>query len=178
MDSATERSDATTFQGPTGLLDVIGQARSISIFGGFTRDVSSVSTLLKSHKKEQIIILAPLNTAMRSLPRKPWESADDYATLGTAAYTGSDGEDRAQGNLRKFTEAHIAVVPKSEQGWEEGVKVENMAGQKVWWEKEKKSGVGEAKILVFPGGVEVEKVERKVSDGEIWSLKGVLDYDQ
>jgi hypothetical protein len=175
MDSTLERTDATTFQGPTGLVDVIGQARSISIFGGFTRDVSSVSTLLNSHKKEQIIILAPLNTAMRSLPRKPWESADDYATLGTAAYSGSEGEDRAQGNLRKFTEAHVVVVPESEQGWEEGVKVENMAGQKVWWEKEEE---GDGKVLVFPGGVELEKVERKVSDGEIWSLTGVLDYDK
>jgi hypothetical protein len=175
MDSTTERTDASTFQGPTGLLDVIGQARGISIFSGFTRDVSSVSTLLNSHKKEQIIILAPLNTAMRSLPRKPWESAEDYATLGTAAYSGSEGEDRAQGNLRKFTEAHVVAMPKSEKGWEEGVKVENMVGQKVWWQKEKS---GEGKVLVFPGGVEVEKVEKKVSDGEIWSLKGVLDYDK
>jgi hypothetical protein len=157
-----------------GLLDVIGQQRSISIFAGFTRDVSSVASRLSSgaglQKGGNCTILAPLNTAMRALPRKPWEDAADYATLGTEAYAGDDGKSRAHANLRRFTEAHVLVMERP-GAWKEGVKVPNMLGQMIWWEKN-----ADDKVVVQPGDVEVEKVESRVANGEIWSLKGVVDY--
>ena len=66
------------------------------------------------------------------MPRKPWEDADDYTTFGAeAAYTGSDGEERARRNTRGFVEVHVLPVG----GWEKGTKVEGLGGKMVWWEE-------------------------------------------
>ena len=75
-------------------------------------------------------VLAPLNSEIQKLPRKPWEDPQDYEELGQNAYGGSDGEDRAHRNLRRFVEAH--TVPDSP--WKEGEKKESLGGGKVWWE--------------------------------------------
>lgn len=145
--------------------DVLGKERSIQIFAGFTRDIDSVASRLDS-QKENTTVLAPLNAGVTKLPRKPWEDPRDYAELGANAYNGQDGEDRAHRNLRRFVEAH--VVPESP--WEEGVKVQTLAGGTVWWEE--KDGVK----YVQPGNVEVESVASKVANGEVWVLKGTLNY--
>ena len=87
--------------------------------------------------------------------------------LGANAYDGKDGEDRAHRNLRRFTEAH--VIPSSP--WREGEKVESMGGGKVWWEKR-----ADGKAVVKPGDVEVERVEKRVANGEVWVVKGALNY--
>ena len=42
---------------------------------------------------------------------------------------------------------------------------------KFWWEKNE-----DGKKVVQPGDVEVEVVANRVSNGEIWVLKGVLNY--
>ena len=76
-------------------------------------------------------MLAPLNSEIQKLPRKPWEDLRDYETLGEQAYDGSGGEERAHKNLRRFVEAHI--VPKSP--WKEGEKVSSLGGGQVWWEE-------------------------------------------
>lgn len=75
-------------------------------------------------------VLAPLNSAIAGLDRKPWEDPKEYAAFGAQVYEGKDGEDRAQSNLRRFVESH--VVPVSP--WKEGEKVQTVAGQEVWWE--------------------------------------------
>ena len=109
--------------------DVIGKDRIINIFAGFTRDIDNISKRLDD-ASQNTTVLAPLNSEILKLPRKPWESPKDYEELGTNAYTGSDGEDRAHKNLRRFVEAHtIPVSP-----WKEGEKVESLGGGKVWWE--------------------------------------------
>lgn len=148
------------------LSDILGTNRQINIFAGFTRDILSVSTRLES-TSENTTLLAPLNSAIQSLPRKPWEDPRDYAALGTQAYDGKDGEDRAHKNLRRFVEAH--VVPTSP--WEEGQKVETLAGGKVWWESRE-----EGKRVIMPGEVEVEGFGKRVGNGEVWVLKGVVNY--
>lgn len=109
--------------------DVIGRERTINIFAGFTRDIDSVSKRLGSGA-ENTTVLAPLNSAITKLPRKPWEDPRDYAALGQNAYDGQSGEDRAHRNLRRFVEAH--VVPESP--WEENKKVKTLGGSIVWWE--------------------------------------------
>ncbi|KAF2163878.1 hypothetical protein M409DRAFT_68147 [Zasmidium cellare ATCC 36951] len=147
------------------LSDILGTQRPITIFAGFTRDISSVLTRL-STPSLNTTVLAPLNTAITSLPRKPWEDPREYAVLGTEAYEGQEGEDRAQRNLRRFTEKHVVTASP----WGEGEKVETMGGGKVWWEKR-----GE-KVVVMPGSVEVERVGGRVANGEVWVLKGVLNY--
>lgn len=162
--------------------DVISSQRRINIFSGFTRDIGTISERLEDGGQNSTI-LAPENPAISKLPRKPWEDPRDYQVLGADAYSGSDGEDRAHKNLRRFVEAH--VVPQSP--WEEGKKVQTLAGSTVWFEKkEGKTFVRELapivvplannRLQIEPGDVEVDSVASKVSNGEIWILKGVLNY--
>jgi hypothetical protein len=110
--------------------DVLSRERNINIFAGFTRDIESVSRRLEAGS-HNTTLLAPLNSAITKLPRKPWEDPQDYAALGQNAYDGQSGEDRAHGNLRRFVEAH--VVPESP--WAEGHKVQTLGGDTVWWEE-------------------------------------------
>ena len=109
--------------------DVIGKERIINIFAGFTRDIESISQRFNT-PTQNTTVLAPLNSEIQKLPRKPWENPKDYDTLGASAYEGSEGEDRAHQNLRRFVEAHIVPVSP----WEEGDQVKSLGGGKVWWE--------------------------------------------
>ena len=109
--------------------DVIGKERIINIFAGFTRDIDTISRRLDDNTRNTTV-LAPLNSEIQKLPRKPWEDSKDYKALGEHAYDGQDGEDRAHRNLRRFVEAHIIPVSP----WKEGEKVESLGGGKVWWE--------------------------------------------
>jgi hypothetical protein len=111
------------------LSDVLGKDRSINIFAGFTRDFASISQRFED-SSSNTTILAPINSAIMALPRKPWEDPDDYNNLGADAYEGEKGEERAQKNMRRFVEAH--VVPVSP--WREGDKQKTLAGGEVWWE--------------------------------------------
>ncbi|KAM0700781.1 hypothetical protein Q7P35_012502 [Cladosporium inversicolor] len=147
------------------LSDVIGSQRNINVFASFTRDISSVSSRLDSASLNTTV-LAPTNSALSALPRKPWEDPEDYAKLGAEAYSGKDGEDRAHRNLRRFTEAHVVFASP----WKEGEKAERMGGGELWWESK------DGKTLIQPGNVEVERVASKVANGEVWVLKDVLNY--
>ena len=109
--------------------DVIGIEGSINIFAGFTRDIESVAKRLED-ASQNTTVLAPLNSAVTAMPKKPWEDQRDYALMGASAYDGSEGEDRATANLRRFVEAHL--VPASP--WKEGEKVLSVGGSKLWWE--------------------------------------------
>ncbi|MCJ1395288.1 hypothetical protein MMC18_008172 [Xylographa bjoerkii] len=145
--------------------DVIGKERIINIFAGFTRDIETITRRLDDNE-QNTTVLAPLNSALQKLPRKPWEDPRDYGALGESAYEGRSGEDRAQRNLRRFVEAH--VVPISP--WKEGDKVETLAGSKIWWEGK------EGKRIIQPGDIEVSSVASRVSNGEVWIIKGVVNY--
>ncbi|KAK4691122.1 hypothetical protein P7C71_g5812, partial [Lecanoromycetidae sp. Uapishka_2] len=160
-------SDHTPTAGTDGLSisDVIGKERIIGIFAGFTRDVDSISKRLND-QAQNTTVLAPSNAAMQKLPRKPWEDPKDYDELGANAYEGSSGEDRATRNLRRFSEAHIIPVSP----WKEGEKVASMGGGEVWWESK------EGTKVVQPGNIEVSGVVERVSNGEVWVLKGCLNY--
>ncbi|KAF4635161.1 hypothetical protein G7Y89_g2939 [Cudoniella acicularis] len=147
------------------LSDVLGNDRSINIFAGFTRDFANINQRFEDSSLNATI-LAPINSAIMALPRKPWEDPKDYDQLGADAYEGGDGEDRAHENLRRFVEAH--VVPVSP--WKEGEKVTTLAGGQIWWESK-----GGAKIIQ-PGNIEVSSIASQVYNGEVWILKGVRNY--
>ncbi|OAQ62780.1 FAS1 domain-containing protein [Pochonia chlamydosporia 170] len=153
-------------QPQVSLSDTIGPLRSISSFSSFTRLCSSTSSLL-SDLSTNTTVLAPLNSAIDKLPRKPWESPADYAHIGPQAYDGTGGHDRANRNLFKFVEAHLVGVSP----WPEGQKATTLAGREVWWE----SRNGER--VVMPDEVVVERVASRVSNGEVWILKGVVNYE-
>lgn len=129
--------------------DVIGRERTINLFAGFCRDIDTVSARLDS-AHQNTTVLAPLNSDITRLPRKPWEDPKDYAELGETAYEGQAGEDRAHRNLRRFVENH--VVPESP--WDEGQKTQTLGGSTVWWETK------DGKKLVSPaerGSVSLER---------------------
>jgi hypothetical protein len=115
----------------TGVIisDVIGKTQSIAIFSGLTRDIDTVSGRL-DNASQNATVLAPNNSIMRDLKRKPWEDPEDYETFGADAYEGSGGQDRARGNLERFVQRHI--IPESP--WEEGKKVKTLSGNEIWWE--------------------------------------------
>ena len=110
--------------------DVVGRSHDINVFASLTRDITSIAARLDSTSANSTI-LAPLNAEIYKLPRKPWEDPQDYEKLGTQAYEGQDGSDRANANLRRFVEAH--VVPESP--WRKEVEIETLAGRKIWWEE-------------------------------------------
>lgn len=145
--------------------DVIARNQRIGIFSSFTRDIDTVSSRLESSALNTTI-LAPENSAMQRLPRKPWEDPEDYQRLGAEAYAGDDGQNRAQENLKRFVEAHI--VPTSP--WKEGEKTKTLAGNEVWWESK------DGKNYVQPGNIEVAEIADRVANGEVWVLSGVLNY--
>jgi hypothetical protein len=115
--------------GSVTLSDVLGTDRSINIFAGFTRDFANISQRFEDSSLNTTI-LAPINSAIMALPRKPWEDPVDYDNLGSNAYEGPGGEERAQKNMRRFVEAH--VVPASP--WKEGEKLKTLSGGELWWE--------------------------------------------
>lgn len=124
------------------LSDVMGRDRSINIFAGLVRDVESVSKRLDDAGQNSTV-LAPLNSAMDKMSRKPWEDAQDYNKLGTGAYEGDEGWQRAQQNIRHFVESHVVPV----NPWNEGEKVEVMGGGQVWWESKDGGKVVSARLL-------------------------------
>ncbi|KAL8688269.1 MAG: hypothetical protein Q9218_005779 [Villophora microphyllina] len=155
--------DSSADAGDLIISDVIGKDRVINIFAGFTRDINTISKRLNDDS-QNTTVLAPLNSEIQKLPRKPWEDPKDYGDFGQSAYDGSAGEDRAHRNLRRFVEAH--VVPASP--WKEGEKVKSLGGEELWWET--KEGVR------TPGNIEVSSIANQVSNGEVWVLKKVLNY--
>jgi hypothetical protein len=109
--------------------DILSKTRKVNIFASLTRDIEPISTRL-TDKNETTIVLAPLNSAILSLPRKPWEDPTDYERFGNVdAYKGQDGENRARHNLRRFVEAHLVPVGS----WKEGGEVETIGGGRLSW---------------------------------------------
>ncbi|KAI1209681.1 uncharacterized protein F4807DRAFT_425853 [Annulohypoxylon truncatum] len=166
-DGSKQPSPQPPQQGGVLISDVMGRDRSINIFAGFTRDVGTVSSRLDDGARNSTV-LAPRNSAVEALPRKPWEDPRDYNALGANAYEGGDGQDRARRNLMRFVEAH--VVPASPWAEKERVKTLLQGDREIWWEM--KDGVK----VIQPDGIEVDSVASRVGNGELWILKGVRNY--
>merc|ERR1711939_282114 len=135
------------------------------ILPSLTRDISSVAGRLESTKPEDnTTLLAPLNSAMQALPRKPWEDRPgDNSGISAAR-----NEDKAAQNLARFVEEH--VVPTSP--WKAGKegRIKTLGGQELWWEEK------DGKKVVMPGNLEVDGVVGRVGNGEIWAVQGVVNY--
>ena len=143
--------------------DILPQTRKINIFASLTRDISSVTGRLDSTKPEDnTTLLAPLNSAMQALPRKPWEDRP-----GDEGVSAQFNEDKAAKNLQLFVEEH--VVPVSP--WKEGQKIKTMGGQELWWEEN-----ADGEKVIKPGNLVVDGVVGRVGNGEIWAVKGVVNY--
>ena len=149
--------------GDLTISDILPKTRQINIFASLTRDIQSIAGRLQStNPGDNTTLLAPLNSAMQNLPRKPWEDAPGDRSGVSAA----SNEDKAAKNLQRFVEEH--VVPTSP--WKEGDKVKSLGGQELWWEKQ------DGKKVIQPHGLEVDGVLGRVGNGEIWAVKGVVNY--
>lgn len=112
--------------------DVLPKTKGINIFAQLTRDFDPIASRLNDSSKN-VTVLAPRNSAVQALPRKPWEDPEDYAKFGDVnAYEGQDGQDRAKRNLERFVEAHLIPVSP----WNEGEEVETLRGEKLKWTRE------------------------------------------
>lgn len=146
------------------LSDILGTQRSLTTFFSLSRLHEATSEPL-SDPKTNTTVLAPNNIVIEDLPRKPWENPSDYASLGSQAYDGSGGKDRADENLRRFVQAHLVIGTSP---WEAGVKAKTAAGTEVWWEA-KKNEDGSERRVIMPDGVEVDRVASQVANGEVVS---------
>ncbi|KAG5949825.1 hypothetical protein E4U53_005728 [Claviceps sorghi] len=157
-------------QTSVSLADTIGSHRSISSFSSFTR-VNPATARLLDHLTARITVLAPLNSAIDRLPRKPWEAPpDEQHHAAQDLHEGLDGQDRARNNLDRFVRAHLVMGTAP---WEEGARAETLAGgRQIWWE-----GRDDGVRVVCPDGIEVERVAARVANGELWIVKGVLDFE-
>jgi len=148
--------------------DILPQTRSINIFASLTRDVSTVTNRLESTRpQDNTTLLAPLNSVMQALPRKPWEDrpGDEPEDISQSA---ARNEDRAARNLQRFVEEHVVPISPWREG-KEG-KIRTMGGTELWWEER------EGKKVVMPGELVVDAVVGRVGNGEIWAVTGVVNY--
>ncbi|KAK5940682.1 hypothetical protein PMZ80_007099 [Knufia obscura] len=166
--------------GDLTISDILPSQRQINIFAGLTRDISSLTSRLESQlPSSNTTLLAPLNSAMSNLPRKPWEDRPG----DTSGVSAESSEDKAAKNLRRFVLEH--VVPVSP--WEEGQKIrtlwsqeneEGKEGREIWWERRGGGDSGETeRKVIMPGKVVVAGVVGRVGNGEVWSLKDVVNYE-
>ena len=156
-------NDKGSLDGSTlSISDILPQTRKINIFASLTRDISGVTDRLESTKPaDNTTLLAPLNSAMQALPRKPWEDRP-----GDESVSAQYNEDKAAQNLKRFVEEH--VVPVSP--WKEGEKIKTLGGQHLWWEDN-----GDGKVIK-PGDLVVDGVVGRVGNGEIWAVNGAVNY--
>ncbi|KAF5020897.1 hypothetical protein F66182_7049 [Fusarium sp. NRRL 66182] len=158
-------SFSPTVQPSVALADILGSNRGLTSFSSFARMQPTTDDRL-SDLSTNTTVLAPLNSAVDDLPRKPWEQPADYDSFGVDAYEGDKGQDRARENMRRFVEAHL--VPESPWGKED--KIKTVGGKEVWWVEEK------GRRFIMPDEIEIERVASRVGNGELWILKGVLNY--
>ncbi|KAK3187497.1 hypothetical protein K4F52_003846 [Lecanicillium sp. MT-2017a] len=145
--------------------DTLGSNRALTTFSSLARKEESIESLLVS-TTDNTTVLAPVNSAVEALPRKPWEDPRDVQAYGAQAYDGSGGKDRADQNLRRFVEAHLVT----RSPWRKDTKAKTVGGREIWWEEK------DGKMVIMPDEVEVDKVAIEVANGQLWILKGVLNY--
>jgi hypothetical protein len=110
--------------------DLLTRCSTGHIFHGLLRDVDSVYSRLGDESKFTVI-LAPQDRTMVQLPRKPWETLDDFATFGLRPYEGEEGQARAARNLERFVEDHVVVDPMFMR---QEVRVKTLGGAEIWYQ--------------------------------------------
>ncbi|KAI9163130.1 FAS1 domain-containing protein [Paramyrothecium foliicola] len=151
-------------QPAVALADVLGPNRALTTFSSLSRHHVATNALLDDRACDPpLTVLAPLNSAFDALPRKPWEHP---AGSNVDSFAGPDGKDRADSNLARLVDAHIV----GQSPWDQGDKAKTLGGRELWWEERN------GKMLIMPDEVEVERVASRVANGELWIIRGVLNY--
>lgn len=167
--------------GQLTISDILPSQRQINIFASLTRDVESLNSRLESSLPgSNTTLLAPLNSAMSDLPRKPWEDRPD----DTSGVSAASSENKAAQNLRRFVLEHVVPVSPWKEGKENAVKTlwsqeeGGDSAREIWWETRDGGEDGsEKRKVIMPGEVVVAGVIGRVGNGEIWTLRGVVNYE-
>ncbi|OAA31999.1 FAS1 domain-containing protein [Moelleriella libera RCEF 2490] len=146
--SDTTTTASTKVQPAVSLADIIGPQRSISSFSSFSRLSQNTADAL-SNRQTNLTVLAPLNSAIDEMSRKPWVDA------------GGSSPESANHMIESFVKAHlVAKAP-----WKEGDRAKTLAGndEEIWWEER------HGKRVIMPDGIEVDRVASQVANGELVS---------
>jgi hypothetical protein len=156
--------DRNVGAGDLTISDILPRSRNINIFASLARDTPVFDRFESTNPSDNTTLLAPLNSAMQALPRKPWEDRPD----DDSGISATRNEDKAAQNLQRFVEEHVVPLSPWKAGKEN--KVQTLGGHELWWEERN------GKKVILPGEVVVEAVVGRVGNGEIWSLKEVVNY--
>jgi uncharacterized surface protein with fasciclin (FAS1) repeats len=113
-------------------------------------------------------LLAPTNSALQTLPRKPWE---DKAEDGQVTRHGSknsfwnkEAEDKARKNIEEFVASHLVT----KYPIEEGKQLPTLKGTYISYK------VKGGEKFIDPGNIKALG-EREAANGAIWVLDGVIE---
>ena len=113
-------------------------------------------------------MLVPRNSALQTLPRKPWEDKNDKDGLRRDGKEDlvwdKEVEDKARKNVEDFVAGHVIT----RYPIEEAKKLDTLSGTQV--EYRVKGG----DKYVYPGEIKVLG-EREAANGAIWVLDGVIE---
>lgn len=187
--------------------DILPLHRAINIFASLARSSSSLAPRLDSplaSQKTNTTVLAPLNSVMQRLPRKPWEDSPQQLHERATTHTGAEpaaarwSQDTAAANLDRFVLGHVVPVSPWREGKENAIFTladsesnshvdavghgespnTNTKGRKIWWEKRGGGADGsEEKRVIMPDEIVVEGVVGRVGNGEVWALRGVIGFE-
>lgn len=148
--------------GPT-IADVIPIDRSLTIYSDLVRTSADIQGAFGDAKK-RFVVLAPQNSAIVALGRKPWDDRPD--DTDSRRFQGQGGEDRAQENIMRFVQAHILTAER----FDEGDRATNLLGEKLYWKRD-----ADGKKRIYPGGIAVVSERNTAVNGDIWVLDGVIN---
>lgn len=149
--------------GPPLLSDIIGINKRCTIMSDYALGLAQVATRLQDSSL-LTLVLAPLNSAITSMPVKPWK--DTGASGREPEISPMKSEDNAAANIAKFVKAH--VVTMEDKSVVHGMSIRNMLGQTL--HVEERGG----RRYIQPGNHGVVS-EKEVANGFIWVIDGVID---
>lgn len=113
-------------------------------------------------------LLVPTNSALQTLPRKPWEDRDDDGQVTRHGSKDSlwnkKAEDKAKKNIEEFVAGHLVT----KYPVEEGKQLATLKGTFVSYT------VKGGEKFVDPGNIKVLG-EREAANGAIWVLDGAIE---
>ncbi|GAA5958727.1 hypothetical protein JCM3765_006018 [Sporobolomyces pararoseus] len=155
------------------LTDLLTRSKNSRIFYDYLRDSSSVSTRL-ANPLESTTILAPVNSAIIALERRPHQGPPEPAGGHVEGYAGSREDEQARADyLEKWIKRHL-ISGKVDLEVESKEYETLQGGDKVTFVRNQKDG--QTGYRVMPGDVEVVEIEQ-ASNGVIFYLQGTLKLD-
>ncbi|KAK9464393.1 hypothetical protein V1512DRAFT_244266 [Lipomyces arxii] len=167
-DSQVEKSSAKGNGIKLSMTDALGVDREISIFAGLVRQVEDLMYRLQDPSLDTLV-LAPTNTVMQSLKRKPWE--DEVFVERSSPM---DEERRAMENISRFVLSHVVLGYGFDKPGEK--KTCGAGASELWYENNRdgrsfvyadKANGDESKVRVLRS--------QATHNGQVWTVDGVLN---